>query len=54
MGTLSKAIGSYGAFVCASEEFIELIINRSKSLIFTTSLPSPYMCRVKESSRNNP
>ncbi len=43
MGTLSKALGSYGAFVCAGEELIELIVNRARSLIFTTSLP-PSLC----------
>ncbi len=43
MGTLSKALGSYGAFVCGSDEVIELLINRARSLIFTTSLP-PAIC----------
>jgi 8-amino-7-oxononanoate synthase len=43
MGTLSKALGSYGAFVCGSQELIELLVNRSRSLIFSTSLP-PSMC----------
>ncbi|RLJ69883.1 8-amino-7-oxononanoate synthase [Hydrogenivirga caldilitoris] len=43
MGTLSKALGSYGAFVCGSKALIELILNRARSLIFTTSLP-PSLC----------
>ncbi|WP_457601645.1 8-amino-7-oxononanoate synthase [Hydrogenivirga sp.] len=43
MGTLSKALGSYGAFVCGSEKLTELLINRARSLIFTTSLP-PAVC----------
>lgn len=43
MGTLSKAIGSYGAFVCGSEDLIDLLVNRARSLIFTTSLP-PSVC----------
>ncbi|EDP74699.1 8-amino-7-oxononanoate synthase [Hydrogenivirga sp. 128-5-R1-1] len=43
MGTLSKALGSYGAFVCASAELTELLVNRARSLIFTTSLP-PSLC----------
>jgi 8-amino-7-oxononanoate synthase len=43
MGTLSKALGSYGAFVCGSEELADLLVNRSRSLIFTTSLP-PALC----------
>ena len=43
MGTLSKALGSYGAFVCGSEDLVELLVNRARSLIFTTSLP-PLVC----------
>ena len=43
MGTLSKALGSYGAFVCGSKELVELLTNRARTLIFTTSLP-PSVC----------
>jgi len=43
MGTLSKALGSYGAFICASEEIIELLVNKARSAIFSTSLP-PSLC----------
>ncbi len=39
MGTLSKAAGGYGAFLCASAPVIELIGNRARSLVFTTGLP---------------
>ncbi len=39
MGTLSKAAGVYGAFLCASTPVIELIKNRSRSLVYTTGLP---------------
>lgn len=39
MGTLSKAIGSYGGYLCASEPVIELIRNRARTLIYSTSLP---------------
>jgi len=39
MGTLGKALGSFGAFVAGSEELIEFLINRSRSYIFTTALP---------------
>jgi 8-amino-7-oxononanoate synthase len=39
MGTLSKALGSYGAFVVGSRELIDLLINRARSFIFTTALP---------------
>jgi 8-amino-7-oxononanoate synthase len=39
MGTLSKAIGVYGGYLCASEPVIELIRNRARSLIYSTGLP---------------
>ena len=39
MGTLSKAIGSYGGYLCASAPVIDFIRNRARSLIFTTGLP---------------
>ncbi len=43
MGTLSKAVGSYGAFVCGSERIIDYLVNRARSFIFSTSLP-PAIC----------
>jgi len=39
MGTLSKALGSYGAYVAGSRALIDLLINRARSFIFTTGLP---------------
>lgn len=38
MGTLSKAVGSYGAFICGSCLLIDYLINTMRSLIFTTAL----------------
>jgi 8-amino-7-oxononanoate synthase len=40
VGTLSKALGSYGAYVCARGEIVELLLNSARSLIFSTA-PSP-------------
>ena len=40
MGTLSKALGSEGGFVCASHETIEYLRNRTRSYIFSTA-PAP-------------
>lgn len=40
IGTLSKALGSEGGFVCASRKVVELLVNRARSFIFSTS-PSP-------------
>ncbi len=39
MGTLSKAVGSYGGYVAAGKAVVELLVNRARSLIFTTGLP---------------
>jgi 8-amino-7-oxononanoate synthase len=39
MGTLSKAIGAYGGYVCGSAAAIDLIRNRARTLIYSTGLP---------------
>ena len=39
IGTLSKALGSYGAFACCEPDTAELLINRARTLIFSTGLP---------------
>lgn len=39
MGTLGKALGSFGAFVAASGEIIEYLVNQARPFIFSTSLP---------------
>lgn len=39
MGTLSKAIGGYGGYLCASQPVIDLMANRARTLIYTTGLP---------------
>ena len=39
MGTLSKAIGAYGGYLCASSAVIDLIRNRARTLIYSTGLP---------------
>jgi 8-amino-7-oxononanoate synthase len=39
MGTLSKAIGSYGGYLCASRPVIDLMQNRARTLIYSTGLP---------------
>lgn len=39
MGTLSKAAGSYGGYVCGPRALIDLLINRARGLVFTTGLP---------------
>jgi 7-keto-8-aminopelargonate synthetase-like enzyme len=39
MGTLGKALGGFGAFAAGSRELIDYLINTSRSLIYSTSLP---------------
>ncbi len=40
IGTLGKALGSYGAYACASEEMVRYLVNAARPLIFSTA-PSP-------------
>jgi 8-amino-7-oxononanoate synthase len=42
MGTLSKAFGSQGGYVCGAREMIDYLINKCRSFIYTTAI-SP-MC----------
>ena len=39
MGTLGKALGSFGAYVAGSRRLVDLLINHARSFIFTTALP---------------
>ena len=41
IGTLGKALGSYGAYVCGSAELVELLVNTARPFIFSTALPPP-------------
>lgn len=38
VGTLSKALGSYGAYVAGSRTLIDFLLNRSRSFIYSTGL----------------
>ena len=39
MGTLSKAVGAYGGYLCASNAVIDLMRTRARTFIYSTGLP---------------
>lgn len=41
MGTFSKALGSFGAFVAGEKDVIAWITNTARSFMFSTALPAP-------------
>ncbi|MGR9115694.1 MAG: 8-amino-7-oxononanoate synthase [Gammaproteobacteria bacterium] len=40
VGTLGKAFGTFGAFVAGSEEMVETLIQKARTYIYTTAIPS--------------
>jgi glycine C-acetyltransferase/8-amino-7-oxononanoate synthase len=41
VGTLGKALGGYGAYVCAREEIVSYLVNSARPFIFSTASPPP-------------
>src|SRR5262252_214534 len=41
MGTVSKAVGAYGGYLCASTPVVEFIKNRARTFVYSTGLPPP-------------
>jgi 8-amino-7-oxononanoate synthase len=41
VGTLGKALGSYGAFVCCDQSLADYLVNTARTLIFSTALSPP-------------
>ena len=41
VGTLGKALGSYGAYVCCDKPMAKYLINTARTLIFSTALSPP-------------
>lgn len=51
MGTLSKAVGGEGGFVCGSRTLIDYLVNRARSFIFSTSLSPVSMAAATQGIR---
>ncbi|HEX4268000.1 MAG TPA: 8-amino-7-oxononanoate synthase [Steroidobacteraceae bacterium] len=51
VGTLGKALGSFGAFVAGAEDLIELLIQRARSYVYTTALPQPVAAATRAALR---
>jgi 8-amino-7-oxononanoate synthase len=41
VGTLGKALGAYGAYVCADSQMVRYLVNTARPLIFSTAPPPP-------------
>lgn len=48
MGTFSKAYGSYGAYAAGSRLLIDYFVNKARSFIYTTALPSSQIIAVEQ------
>ncbi len=49
VGTLSKALGGFGAYACASKATCEVLLNQARSLVFSTALPAA-VCAAAEAA----
>jgi glycine C-acetyltransferase/8-amino-7-oxononanoate synthase len=41
VGTLGKALGAYGAYVCAAAETVDFLLNTARPFVFSTAPPPP-------------
>jgi glycine C-acetyltransferase/8-amino-7-oxononanoate synthase len=47
VGTLGKALGGYGAYVCGSRELMDFLINSARPFIFSTAPPPPVVAAAQ-------
>jgi len=45
MGTLGKALGGFGAYAASTRAVADLLVNRARSVVFSTTLP-PALCEA--------
>ncbi len=48
MGTLGKALGSFGAFVCGERALVDHLVNTCRGFIYSTALPPPAVGAARE------
>ncbi len=48
VGTLGKALGTFGAFIAGSNELIELLLQKGRTYIYTTALPQPVAAATRK------
>ncbi|HYW93652.1 MAG TPA: 8-amino-7-oxononanoate synthase [Gammaproteobacteria bacterium] len=51
VGTLGKALGTFGAFVAGSNTLIEALIQRARTYVFTTAPPAPVAAATRAALR---
>lgn len=48
MGTFSKAFGVYGAYVCGSRTLIDYLVNKARTLIYSTAMPPVLLAGIAQ------
>jgi 8-amino-7-oxononanoate synthase len=48
MGTFSKAFGTYGAYVCGSRTLIDYLVNKARTLIYSTAMPPALLAGIAQ------